>query len=455
MYTRYLNKTTKAAPLAVFRIFFGLMMLLSIIRFWSKGWIEQLYIQPKFYFTYYGFELVKPLGEWTYVLFVICGLSALGVCLGWKYRISSIIFFLSFTYIELIDKTTYLNHYYFVSILSFLMLFLPAHVYYSIDAISNKKLQVTYISKWNIDSIKLLLAIVYIYAGLAKINSDWLIEAQPLGMWLRVKTAVPLLGNMFQYKWVHYFFSWFGMLYDVFIVFFLLNRKTRPVAYFFVIAFHILTRILFPIGMFPYVMIISTLVFFDASLHEKIILALQKGISVLSRGKVVWDSNKSDGIYFQKTNKIVLIVIAVFFTIQLLLPWRYLMYPEELFWTEEGYRFSWRVMLIEKVGIATFSIVDPSTGKRFEIRNNDFLTSTQIKQMSTQPDFILQYAHMLKDHYIREGIAQPEVYVESYVTLNGRLSQAFIDPTINLVGEKESFAHKKWILPFHGTIKGI
>jgi len=131
------------------------------------------------------------------------------------------------------------------------------------------------------------------------------------------------------------------------------------------------------------------------------------------------------------------------------------MYPGELFWTEEGYRFSWRVMLIEKVGYTVFTIADPDSGKRFEIRNNDFLTSFQIKQMATQPDFILQYAHMLRDHYITEGIKNPEVYVKSYVTLNGRLSKPFIDTKINLSNEKESFASKKWILPFNDEIKGL
>ncbi|HEY9117256.1 MAG TPA: HTTM domain-containing protein, partial [Roseivirga sp.] len=128
----YFNQSTEAAPLAVFRIFFGLMMFFSIARFWVNGWIDKLYIQPKFFFSYYGFEWVKPLGIWTYGLFVICAFSALAVAFGYRYRLAIISFFLSFTYIELMDKTTYLNHYYFISLLSFLMIFLPAHHYFSV-----------------------------------------------------------------------------------------------------------------------------------------------------------------------------------------------------------------------------------------------------------------------------------------------------------------------------------
>src|SRR6056297_1094777 len=95
---KYLKRTTEAAPLAVFRLFFGLMMFASIVRFWLNGWIEKLYIAPKFFFSYYGFEWVKPLGDFTYLLFILCGIAALMVAAGYKYRLAIILFFFSFTY---------------------------------------------------------------------------------------------------------------------------------------------------------------------------------------------------------------------------------------------------------------------------------------------------------------------------------------------------------------------
>lgn len=455
MISNYLNKTTKAAPLAVFRIFFGILMFISIVRFWAYGWIDSVYIQPKFFFTYFGFEFIQPLGEWTYLLFAICAITALMICVGYKYRLAIIIFFLSFTYIELIDKTTYLNHYYFISLLSFVLIFLPLNVKFSVDNFINRKQESDFVPTWTVDAIKLLLAIVYIYAGLAKLNSDWLLQAQPIKIWLRTRTDFPLIGSFFRYNWVHYFFSWFGMLYDLFIVFFLLYKPTRKIAYGFVVVFHVLTHLLFPIGMFPYIMIVSGLIFFEANLHQKILDAISKLFRLKKTNETLEVEGELQYKYSNCYKKLTLVILTVFFTIQLLLPWRYLVYPDELFWTEEGYRFSWRVMLIEKVGLSIFTIVDPETGKKFEIRNNDFLTDFQIKQMSTQPDFIVQYAHMLRDHYIAEGIKNPEVYVKSYVTLNGRLNKEFIDSKINLANEKDSFAHKKWILPFYETIKGL
>ncbi|MEO8772994.1 MAG: HTTM domain-containing protein, partial [Gelidibacter sp.] len=143
----YLKKKTHPAPLAVLRIGFGTMMLISIVRFWLNGWIETLYIEPKFHFSYYNFEWIKPLGSYTYLIFAICGISAFFIAIGFKYRIAIIVFFLSFTYIELMDKTTYLNHYYFISVLGFLMIFLPANAYFSVDNLI-KKSAFNAIPKW-------------------------------------------------------------------------------------------------------------------------------------------------------------------------------------------------------------------------------------------------------------------------------------------------------------------
>ena len=155
------KEQTNAAPLAIFRLFFGFMMFASIVRFWANGWIEKLYLTPKFQFSYLGFSWIKPIGDYTYLLFIICGVSAVFVAIGYKYRIAIIIFFLSFLYIELMDKTTYLNHYYFISIVSFLLLFLPANAYFSVDAFLRKK-QYQQIPKWTIDSLKLMLFIIVV-----------------------------------------------------------------------------------------------------------------------------------------------------------------------------------------------------------------------------------------------------------------------------------------------------
>ena len=445
--SKYLDKESNPYPLAVYRIGFGLLVMFSIVRFWYNGWIDSLYIDPDFHFSYYGFSWVKPLGIYTYLIFYICFFSALFVMLGYKYKYAIVTLFLSFTYIELMDKTTYLNHYYLVSSLSFLMIFLPCNSYFSIDSKSKNK-----IPKWTIDSLKLLIVLVYLYAGLAKINSDWLINAQPLKIWLKTKYTIPIIGEtLLQNNYTYYLFSWGGMLYDIFIPFLLLYRRTRFFAFIMVIVFHVLTRILFPaIGMFPVIMIFSCIIFFDNSTHKKILDLLKK---IFNR------ENKLNEVftpYINKYNKkLIPIFVSVFFILQVLIPLRSFSYPGELFWTEQGYRFSWRVMLIEKAGYTTFKIVDNSSGNSELVDNSLYLTKFQEKQMSFQPDMIIEYAHYLGDTYKKKGFKDVSVYAESYVTLNGRPSQRFIDPEVDLYNEKINFKNKKWILPFKDEIKSF
>jgi hypothetical protein len=450
-YKRYITNQTKAAPLAVFRILFGFMMLASIIRFWSFGWIETLYIEPIFSFSYYGFHWLPNLGQFTYLLFIICGISAFFVAIGYRYRLAIVLFFLSFTYIELLDKTTYLNHYYFISCLSFLLIFLPANCCYSIDALRLKKIRANNVPAWSINSIKFLLCIVYFFAGLAKLNSDWLLNAMPLQIWLPSKYDIPFLGDLLQQSWIHYAFSWGGAFYDLAIPFLLLWKPSRSIAFIFVVIFHVLTGILFPIGMFPYIMIVSALIFFDATFHDRILSFFSWLLKKIRLFRVV----KVNDLQKEKSAKIASYVVALFIVVQLLLPWRYTLYPKELFWTEEGYRFSWRVMLMEKAGYAQFIVKNTKTGSQFAVNNSDFLTPFQEEQMSTQPDFILEYAHYLGAHFKSQGHKNIAVHVESYVALNGRLSQPFISPEVNLLELEDTFKHKDWILEFNDTIQGI
>jgi len=406
-----------------------------------NGWVHELYVEPTFFFTYYGFDWVKPLSEpFLYLLFIALALSFLFQALGLFYRGASIFSFLAFTYIELLDKSNYLNHYYFVSIVCFLLIFVPAHRYFSVDVYRNPKLKVSHIPNYFILLFQFQLAIVYFYAGVAKLNYDWLVNALPLKIWLPSKSNLPLIGSFLQEEWLAYLFSWAGALYDLVIPFLLFSKRSRAWAYFLVIIFHMLTYALFQIGMFPFIMIGATLIFFSEGFHLRLIDRMRK---LLKR-----ESTEIERAYNPIISiKASLLILCLFFMGQLIMPFRYLMYPDNLYWTEQGYRFSWRVMLMEKAGYAIFHVTEPKTQRSWEVNNDEFLKPNQEKMMSTQPDMILQFAHHLKNHYQKEGIESPEVRGEVYVTLNGRPSQLYIDSSIDLTQIEENFAHKEWILP--------
>jgi len=483
----FLKEPISIAPLVSFRILFGLLIFLSTVRFWYFGWIEKHYIEPVFHFKYFGFDWVEPLNLYgMYAVHLVLLLASLGVVFGFLYRLSAFLLFLTFTYCQLIDLTYYLNHYYFVSLVAFLLIFVPANRFYSLDCLlfvaredtsngRNDKFK----NKSEIQSIKtifsnlfsvspslsisrawilifqLQLSITYFYAGLAKLNSEWLFDAMPLKIWLPPHYDMPILGFLMPYKITAYVFSWTGMLYDLLIPFALFYKKTRLWAYFAVVGFHAITGYLFQIGVFPIVMIMLTLIFFEAKYHEIVLNFLSSFIKSKSKKYFTFYSTTRTPLLnplknFQFISKKWLYVLGVYLIFQVLFPFRFMLYTnqpynETLFWKEEGYRFSWRVMLMEKSGSATFYVKNPITNREGMVDNREFLNVHQEKQMAFQSDLILQYAHFLEEKYRTKENPNPIIRAEVYVTLNGRRSQLFIDPNLDLSKIEDSFLEKDWI----------
>ena len=130
-----LLRPVDVAGLALFRIGFGALMLVAVLRFFAHGWIAEYFLQPTHFFSYWGFAWVKPWpGPFMYVHFACMGLCALGIVLGYRYRASVVGFGALFAYAHLIDKTNYLNHYYLVMCLCVLLSCLPLHAHWSLDA---------------------------------------------------------------------------------------------------------------------------------------------------------------------------------------------------------------------------------------------------------------------------------------------------------------------------------
>lgn len=407
-------------PLVTFRVVFGLAGLIGVIRIWLLGWIDDKYIKPSFHFHYQYFEWVEPLPAWgIYAVFGIQAMAAIGIVFGACFRISTILYFFSFTYIELLDKAYYLNHYYFVSLASLLLVFSQANRFLSIDVWRKPELASLKLPAYETLCFKVLIGILYTYAGLAKINSDWLLKALPLSIWLPPHYDMPLLGIAMQCEITPYVFSWAGMIFDTTIVVWLMWGKTRPFAYLILVLFHVVTGYLFPIGMFPTIMSFIVLIFFSPLWHwhwQKRIIKSLKWKPINRKAEVT-------------PNRLKLAFVSGFLVFQLLLPWRFLLYPGALFWTEDGYRFSWRVMLMEKAGHIDFYV--HSYLGRQHIFLSEWLNEQQIKQMSFQPDMILEFAHHLANHFEHDG-KKPVITAECFVTLNGAPGKLYFNPESNL-----------------------
>ena len=416
------------------------MMVWSLTRFAAQGWIERIFVEPNFFFKYPGFEWTHvwaPTG--LYIHFFIVGIAALCIALGLFYRIATWVFFLGFTYIQLLDVTLYLNHYYLVILISFWLCWLPLNRQWSLDLKLGLAKPSHDIAAWIIYLFRFQIAVVYFYAGLAKAQPDWLLWAQPLNIWFNARTEIPVLGYFFHSLWIAYIFSWSGFLYDLTIWIFLFWRKTRLFAYLLVLIFHGITAALFDIGMFPIIMIVSTTIFFEPSWPQKFLHFL--GIASSSPTPT---TNNNISPFHQV---LITSILFVYCSVQVLMPLRHFAYSGEVIWNEVGMRYAWKVMVREKNGSITYFVEQPS-GRRYQVTPLDYLTWRQYSDMSGQPDLIVQLGKYIAWEFNQKGLGPVKIFVEAKVSLNGRKPALIIDPNIDITTiEPNHWGAQSWILP--------
>ncbi len=426
------------AGLAAFRAAFGFVMLVATVRFWARGWIDELYLQPQYHFTYLGFEWVRPWpGPWLYVHFSLMALAALGVCVGLWARLSAGAFCVLFVYAELLEKAAYLNHYYLVSLIALLLAFVPAAATGSIDAWIRRRrgAPARRVTNASYALLRVQLGLVYFFAGLAKLNSDWLVRAEPLSTWLSVRADVALFGPLLAEPVVAHAMSYFGALFDLTVAGFLSWKRTRLPAFAVLVLFHLTVWLLFPIGMFSFVMVTAATIFFSPSWPRQLAaqLSLRAGVAPVGSATPV------------PAGWLPRVAGAGYLVAQLLLPLRFLLYPPGVNWHEQGFRFAWRVMLVEKAGQVRYRI--EAGPRHFVVYPRKELTPLQYTMMSTQPDMIHEYALELKRRF-EARLGEPvRVFAEAWVSFNGRPRARLIDPAIDLGAEPRTLSAKPWILP--------
>jgi hypothetical protein len=440
-----LLESTDAAWLAAFRALFGLTLAVSMWRFIANDWIVRFFVEPKFFFKYWGFGWVQPLsGPALQTLVVTLGALAVAVAAGVAFRLSSVLLALGLTYLQLLDVSTYLNHYYLAGLLCWLLAASPAARSWSVDAwLARRWLGRAPASQqaargW-LYLFRFQIGLVYSFAALAKAQPDWLLHAQPLRIWLGASAELPILGRLLAIDGVPLVMSWCGFLFDATIVGWLSWRRTRPYAYVVVLLFHALTRLLFPIGMFPVIMSVSALVFFDPSWPRALAARIFRRPTELPPAPAC--------IARRPVYVFGLYLGAVYCVLQLLLPLRFAAYGGDVLWHEQGMRFSWRVMVRAKGGNATFLVKSKKTGQIWHVSPGEYLTPLQESELVSQPDLILQLSHHIQQDIERRGLGPVEVRVDARASLNGRRSAPLIDPRVDLAQVSDGVALQPWILP--------
>lgn len=485
------------SSLVVFRVAFGAILFWEVVRHFQYDWIRAYWIEPDFYFSYEWFEWLKPWGGQGMIFhFYLLGILSILIMVGLFYRLATVLLFFAFSYLFLLEQTTYLNHFYLVLLISFLMIFIPAHKKYSLDALFWKRIKSDWVPAWTIILLQFQIGVAYFFGGLAKMNYDWLILAEPMQHWLAQRTDFPIIGQIFYQAWTAYVMSWAGFLLDLLAPFLLILRRPRPYMFGAILLFHLMNDRLFQIGIFPWFMILATTIFFPSDWfkqfineikenqkhHREIILVTtiifaligifmhpksesKNGfefipflVAGLGGAILAWlfiqlekpapankKTIKTTPLFARNADFIVLIII--WGAIQLLLPLRHYLIEGNVSWTEEGHRFSWHMMLRSKTGITKFSAYDPMTRKTEEIDPNKYLTEPQYTQMTKRPVMILQFAKYLQRKLKEEGKGNCEIRVKAYVRLNYRPYRLMINPNIDLAKESSSdFRHNDWIL---------
>lgn len=411
----YLQAPIDAASLTAFRVLFGLLMSAAMLRFLAKGWVRELLVAPAFHFTYPAFEFVKPWPLWAMQLhYVALALLALAITLGFRQRAAALAFFVGFTYVELIDQAIYLNHYYLVSLLAALLAALPARV--------------THVPRWMLLVMRFQVGVVYVFAGVAKLNHDWLFEAQPLRLWLPARADLPVVGWLLEYPATAYAASWFGALFDLSIVVLLSLRRTRTPAFALVVAFHVVTGVLFPIGIFPWLMTCAATLFFEPDWPK--------------RFAARFFETKSAAPQIYRAPRWLGYVLAAHCAVQFALPLRQFLQKEPSAWTLSGFNFAWNVMVAEKSGYVSFRRRDRASGAVESIEPRSFLTRFQELAMAQDPALVRQAALFLAKQSKRQG-HDVAIYADAIASLNGRPAQTLIDPSVDLTAALPS----SWIVP--------
>jgi hypothetical protein len=428
-----LFKRIDNSPLVVFRVLFGLLIALEAWGAILTGWVRRTLIEPQFTFNFIGFDFLHPLpGNGMYFYFGLMGLFGIFVMLGFKYRFSIIAYTLLWTSVYLMQKTSYNNHYYLLILLLIFMCIVPAHRYFSLDVKRNPNLKSISMPNWVVLFLIAQIWIVYTYASFAKFYPDWLDGTFP-ELLMKGKAHYWLIGDLLQEPWIHMSIAYFGILFDLLVVPLLLWKRTRATVFWISVFFHLFNSIVFQIGIFPYMSLAFTVFFFPKEYINRTFLKF----------KPFYNDAKIEiprlGSYFKA-------FLLIWVSIQLLLPVRHHFIQGNVFWTEEGHRMSWRMMLRSKGGSASFRIKNLETGKTEYVKLDDYLTTKQ-KRNLLKPDGIYQFTQRLKKEYAKKN-TPIEIYARIKVSLNGRAPELFIDPQLDLTTiEWNYFNHNDWILP--------
>uniref|UniRef100_A0A8D8HN44 Vitamin K-dependent gamma-carboxylase n=1 Tax=Culex pipiens TaxID=7175 RepID=A0A8D8HN44_CULPI len=217
-FTALMYRPTDGAALGVARALFGLMMLIDIPEERGGGNLDFRWGDPRAC----RFPLVngmEPLGYARMgVVYLVMWLGALGITLGYRFRLTCLMFVTSYWYVFVLDKSSWNNHSYLYGLLGTLFLFTDANKFLSFDAYKNRTSSQE-VPFWNNFILKYQFFILYFLAGLKKMCPEWLSGYAMTNLsyhWVFLPFRSLLGPQLTDLLIVH----WFGCIFDTLVVFF-------------------------------------------------------------------------------------------------------------------------------------------------------------------------------------------------------------------------------------------
>lgn len=434
----HINQPISSEKIAVFRVLFGTVLFLqawyfSVIDFIQKDLIESILHFP---YPYLEFIEVQDPFIMKAILFLMF-ISSLSLMLGFRARLSSLIYLLTFSYLWLIDKGFYNNHYYLISLLLLLMCFIRSDISLSIS----KKSTNANNHLWEEYILIFQFSLVLIFAGFNKINEWWLIYHEPVHHILMYK-AVISKNALWGSELLELFMIWGGLLFDLFIVPLLLWRRTRWFGFLLFVFFNGMNTLLFydvgEIGIFPLLMLSALILFFP---RLEVRQLLVRKFSYMPSNNDL-KSNKG------QLSTITGVLLIGYILIQLILPLRHHLYEGNVDYTGEGQRFSWRMKSVYKDFEISIRLVDEERGIEANLDPRTVLSVKQYTNLGYYPELIIPLSENLRRSAIEKGVKDPKIYIDYKVGFMGLPLQYMVDPTIELASLCYSpFKHSSWILP--------
>lgn len=438
---KLLFKQIDNSGLVLFRVVFGLLISIEAFGAIATGWVRRTVVEPDFTFNFIGFEFLQPLvGDTMYFYFLLMGILGLMVMFGCKYRFSILAYALMWSGAYLLQKSAYNNHYYLMMLLCWIMAILPAHRWLSIDAKLKPEIKANSMPQWCLLILILQVWIVYTFAWTAKLYPDWL-NGNTIALFMSSKKEYWLIGDVLQLEWIQQSIIYVGILFDLLIIPLLLWKRTRVIAFAISVFFHLFNSVVFQIGIFPYMSIAFALFFFSSETLKKRFIPIKYQANVKSEvtSKSSYKRSQNDGL--------LLGLLAIYFIIQLALPLRHWFFTDDVLWTEEGHRLSWRMMLRSKSGRVAIWVADKKNGKKRRYNHRILLKNKQRYSFKTKPDMMWQLAKRIKDIEAEKGI-DAAVYIDAKVQVNGGPFHQFTDPNVDIAAQEwQHFKHNQWILP--------